>query len=244
MALIGMLMHVDESDRHVTRLIEAFMQGLGGTNRQVALCLSGKKHEHGGLANKLIALKPDALFATSWPTLTALRDARKAMEGENPKTPIVVAGMFHPDGPDHNGKFGKHINAIISYKTEDVPAKWLPTLMKIAPKLERVLVVRESESSNAASKPHYDAIVASGKPLKVNVFTVDLTDTHLTQIVKDFANSSKGAGGLSSRPMSSAPVATQPWRRSNTRVAARAPFCKAWVAHAGSMALRVLLDKQ
>jgi putative ABC transport system substrate-binding protein len=195
MALIGMLMHLERTDRHVTSLIEAFLQGLGGTNRQIALCLSGNKHDHAGLAGKLVALKPDALFTTSWPSLTALRDARKSMEGENPKTPIVVAGMFHPDGPDHNGKFGKHINAIISYNTEDVPAKWLPTLKKIAPKLERALVILESEASNTASKPHYDAIVASAKQLKVEVSKVDLTDTNLAQLVKAFANR-KGPGGL------------------------------------------------
>jgi putative tryptophan/tyrosine transport system substrate-binding protein len=197
MALIGMLMHLKEDDRHLAGLVEAFLQGLGSTNPQLALRASGKKGDYPRLADQLVALRPAALVATSWPTLKALRDARRAMEGDNPKTPIVVVGMFHHAGPDHNRRhFGKHVTAIISYKTDDIPSQWLPKLTAIAPQVKQACVILELDGIHTSSAPHYAAIVASGKRLKVKVSQVDLADSKLSQKVAKFAAESKGQGGL------------------------------------------------
>src|SRR5436190_20524952 len=95
---IGVLMNLAADDPEGQARVAAFLQGLQeagwavGRNAQIHIRWGmGDAERSRKNATELVALSPDVLFATTFPTVAALQQATRAV-------PIVFAGVIDPVG--------------------------------------------------------------------------------------------------------------------------------------------------
>jgi ABC-type uncharacterized transport system substrate-binding protein len=98
MRRIGVLMNMPADDPEGQARVAAFLQGLQeagwavGRNAQIHIRWGMSDAERSRKnATELVALTPDVLFATTFPTVAALQQATRAV-------PIVFAGVIDPVG--------------------------------------------------------------------------------------------------------------------------------------------------
>jgi putative ABC transport system substrate-binding protein len=196
--LVGILMSIAESDREVSSRREAILQGLGRTNMQITLRFGRKKPEsnlcdYELVAKELVALKPDALFSSCYPTMVALAtETAKAAEAGGELIPIVYAGLFNKDGQEGGYSFAENVTGFVSHEF-DVCKKWKSLLHEIAPRLTQAAVIYESASTGGTNQ--YNAVDPAGACAQI-----DLTQTSSPILLEDaiakFKNKAATGGGL------------------------------------------------
>ena len=146
MRRIGVLMNLAAEDPESQARIGALLQGLQefgwaiGRNAQIDIrwgmgdAERSRKH-----AMELVALTPDVVFATTFPTVAALQQATRAV-------PIVFAGVIDPVGAGLVASLARPGGNTTGFAGFEygLSAKWLELLKQVAPRLTRVAVLRDS----------------------------------------------------------------------------------------------------
>ena len=143
---IGVLMNLAADDSEGQARVAAFLQGLQesgwavGRNAQIDIRWGmGDAERSRRNATELVALAPDVVFATTFPTVAALQQATRAV-------PIVFAGVIDPDGAGLVASLARPGGNTTGFAGFEygLSAKWLELLKQVAPNLTRVAVLRDS----------------------------------------------------------------------------------------------------
>jgi len=143
---IGVLMNLAADDPEGQARVAAFLQGLQeagwavGRNAQIDIRWGmGDAERSRKNAVELIALMPDVVFATTFPTVAALQHATSAV-------PIVFAGVIDPVGAGLVASLARPGGNTTGFAGFEygLSAKWLELLRQVAPRLTRVAVLRDS----------------------------------------------------------------------------------------------------
>jgi putative tryptophan/tyrosine transport system substrate-binding protein len=146
MRRIGVLMNLAADDPEGQARVAAFLQGLQetgwavGQNAQIDIRWgAGDAERSQKNATELVALTPDVIFATTFPTVLALQQATRAM-------PIVFAGVVDPVGAGLVASLARPGGNTTGFAGFEygLSAKWLELLKQIAPRVTRVAVLRDS----------------------------------------------------------------------------------------------------
>jgi putative tryptophan/tyrosine transport system substrate-binding protein len=146
MRRIGVLMNLAADDPEGQARVAAFLQGLQetgwavGQNAQIDIRWgAGDAERSRKNATELVALTPDVIFATTFPTVLALQQATRAM-------PIVFAGVVDPVGAGLVASLARPGGNTTGFAGFEygLSAKWLELLKQIAPRVTRVAVLRDS----------------------------------------------------------------------------------------------------
>jgi putative ABC transport system substrate-binding protein len=142
MRRIGVLMGLTEDDPETKARLSAFRQGLEkrgwseGRNVRIDYRFAPASAQVQVLAEELVALQPDVIFAHSTPVTAAL-------QRESRTIPIVFAGVSDPIGSGFVASLprpGGNITGVMQYEAS-VTGKWLAMLKEIAPNLVRAAFV-------------------------------------------------------------------------------------------------------
>jgi putative ABC transport system substrate-binding protein len=146
MRRIGVLMNLAADDPEGQARVAAFLQGLQearwavGRNAQIDIRWGmGDAERSRKNATELLALTPDVVFATTFPTVAALQQATRAV-------PIVFAGVIDPVGAGLVASLARPGGNTTGFAGFEygLSAKWLELLKQVAPRLTRVAVLRDS----------------------------------------------------------------------------------------------------
>jgi putative tryptophan/tyrosine transport system substrate-binding protein len=143
---IGIMMNLAADDPEGQARIAAFLQGMQetgwvvGRNAQIDIRWGmGDPERIRKNVTELVALTPDAIFATTFPIVVALQQATRTM-------PIVFAGLFDPVGAGlvtSLARPGGNTTGFASFEYS-LSIKWLELLKQVAPRVTRVAVLRDS----------------------------------------------------------------------------------------------------
>jgi putative ABC transport system substrate-binding protein len=143
---IGIMMNLAADDPEGQARVAAFLQGLQetgwavGRNAQIDIRWGmGDPERIRKNVTELIALTPDAIYATTFPTVVALQQATRTV-------PIVFAGLFDPVGAGlvtSLARPGGNTTGFASFEY-GLSVKWLELLKQVAPRVTRVAVLRDS----------------------------------------------------------------------------------------------------
>ena len=144
---IGILMNLAADDPEGQARVAAFLQGLQetgwvvGRNAQIDIRwgLSGDPERIRKNVTELVALTPDAIFATTFPIVAALQQVTRVV-------PIVFAGLIDPVGAGLVASLarpGGNTTGFAAYEY-GLSAKWLELLKQVAPRVTRAAVLRDS----------------------------------------------------------------------------------------------------
>jgi ABC-type uncharacterized transport system substrate-binding protein len=144
---IGILMNLAADDPEGQARVAAFLQGLQetgwvvGRNAQIDIRwgLVGDPERIRKNVTELVALTPDAIFATTFPIVAALQQMTRAV-------PIVFAGLIDPVGAGLVASLARPGGNTTGFAGFEygLSAKWLELLRQVAPRLTRVAVLRDS----------------------------------------------------------------------------------------------------
>jgi putative ABC transport system substrate-binding protein len=132
----------------------AFLQGLqelGWTvGRDVQVDYrwgAGDPERYRKYAAEMIALAPDVILATGTPTLAALQQA-------NASVPIVFVNVVDPVGGGFVDNLARPSGNITGFTSLEygTSAKWLELLKEIAPRVNRVAVLRDPSTSSGSGQ--------------------------------------------------------------------------------------------
>ena len=140
------MMNLAADDSEGQARVAAFLQGLQetgwvvGRNAQIDIRWGmGDPERIRKNVTELVALRPDAIFATTFPTVVALQQATRTV-------PIVFAGLFDPVGAGlvtSLARPGGNTTGFASFEY-GLSVKWLELLKQVAPRVTRVAVLRDS----------------------------------------------------------------------------------------------------
>jgi putative tryptophan/tyrosine transport system substrate-binding protein len=143
---IGIVMNLAADDPEGQARVAAFLQGLQeagwivGRNAQIDIRWGmGDPERIRKNVTELLALTPDAVFATTFPIVMELQQATRAV-------PIVFAGLFDPVGAGlvtSLARPGGNTTGFASFEYS-LSVKWLELLKQVAPRVTRVAVLRDS----------------------------------------------------------------------------------------------------
>jgi putative tryptophan/tyrosine transport system substrate-binding protein len=143
---IGIMMNLAADDPEGQARVAAFLQGLQeagwvvGRNAQIDIRWGmGDPERIRKNVTELLALTPDAVFATTFPIVMELQQATRAV-------PIVFAGLFDPVGAGlvtSLARPGGNTTGFASFEY-GLSVKWLELLKQVAPRVTRVAVLRDS----------------------------------------------------------------------------------------------------
>src|SRR5436190_16984832 len=143
---IGIMMTLAADDPEGQARVAAFLQGLQetgwavGRNAQIDIRWGmGDPERIRKNVTELLALTPDAIFATTFPIVVALQQATRTV-------PIVFAGLFDPVGAGlvtSLARPGGNTTGFASFEY-GLSVKWLELLKQVAPRVTRVAVLRDS----------------------------------------------------------------------------------------------------
>ena len=139
-------MNLAEDDPELQARMDAFVQGLqqfgwtAGLNVQIDTRWAAADPERfRKYAAELVALAPDAIFASTSPSVTALLQASRTV-------PIVFANVTDPVGQGFVASLarpGSNVTGFSVYEYGIAP-KWLELLKEIAPGVRQVAVLRDA----------------------------------------------------------------------------------------------------
>jgi ABC-type uncharacterized transport system substrate-binding protein len=140
---IGVLTNNAETNLEFQKQIAAFRQSLEqlgwseGRNIQVHLRFSGNDYERlPQLAQELVALNPDVVFATTTPVV-------KALQAKTGTIPIVFVYVSDPVGAGivaSVARPGGNATGLLLYE-ESISGKWLGMLKEISPTMSRAALI-------------------------------------------------------------------------------------------------------
>jgi putative ABC transport system substrate-binding protein len=144
---IGILMNLAAHDPEGQARVAAFLQGLQetswvvGRNAQIDIRwgLGGEAEHIRKNVTELLALTPDAIFATTFPIVAVLQQMTRDV-------PIVFAGLIDPVGAGLVASLarpGGNTTGFAAYEY-GLSVKWLELLKQVAPRVTRAAVLRDS----------------------------------------------------------------------------------------------------
>jgi putative ABC transport system substrate-binding protein len=188
---VGALISLAENDPEAQAWVAAFnrrMQELGWTaGRNVQIDYrwgAGVGEQTRIMAAELVATAPDVILADGILAIAAVRRASGTI-------PIIFVQIPDPVGigiVPSLARPGSNVTGFTHYEYSTA-GKWLELLKEIAPRIERVLVLRRDESTNSPGNLAYSAIETVGRALGVHVnmaFVLGATD-----IERAFASASR-----------------------------------------------------
>jgi putative ABC transport system substrate-binding protein len=164
---IGVLMSLDESDRLAKPRIFAFTQALAllgwtdGRNVRMDVQWAGEDTKRiRTLAQQLVGLQPDIVVADS----TA---ATIALQRETRTIPIVFANVADAVASSIVARLDRPSGNITGFSIFEptLGGKWLELLLEIAPRLERVSIMFNPDTSPASA--YMPSVDEAARPLKV-----------------------------------------------------------------------------
>ena len=193
MRRIGALMNLNEDDGELPGRVAAFRAGLEefgwieGRNVRIDYRWSGgdadrmRKH-----AAELVGLAPDVVLAASGPIVAALQRLSRTV-------PIVFTATIDPVGSGRVQSLarpGGNATGFASFPYS-ISGKWMELLMEIAPRVRRVLVLRDPGVT--AGLDQLDAIKPVAASFGAEVSTVDVRqDEEIAAAIATFARLPNG----------------------------------------------------
>ena len=153
MRRVGVLMAFSENDPLARASVNAFTQALGrlgwieGKNIQIDYRFAaGDPALSAADAAELVGLSPDAILATSTPSVATLRQQTRAI-------PIVFVRVSDPVGQGFVQSLARPGGNITGFSAFDAPlmGKWLELLKEVAPRVTRVSVIFNPDTAPAAT---------------------------------------------------------------------------------------------
>jgi putative ABC transport system substrate-binding protein len=190
---IGALMNLTENDQESPGRAAAFRAGLEefgwieGRNVRIDYRWSGgdaaliNKH-----AAELIGLAPDVVLASSGPIVAALQRNSRTV-------PIVFTAVIDPVGSKRIESLARPGGNATGFASlpYSISGKWMELLMEIAPRVRRVLVLRDP--SVTAGLDQLDAIKPVAAKFGAEVSTVDVRqENEIEAAITDFARTPNG----------------------------------------------------
>jgi len=188
---VGVLMNIAENDPEAVVQLSALMQGLKdrgwilGTNIQIDYrWAAGDSQLYRRYAPELVALAPDVILVVGGTGTGELQRATSTI-------PIVFVGTTDPVNRGliaSMARPGGNTTGFIEYEF-GLSGKWLELLKQIAPKVSRVMVVRDPSESSGIGQ--LTAIQILAPSLGVEVAPVDPRDgNEIERAVNTFARNS------------------------------------------------------
>ena len=143
---IGIVMNLAADDPEGQARVAAFLQGMQeagwvvGRNARIDIRWGmGDPERIRKNATELVALTPDAIFATTFPIVVGLQQATRSV-------PIVFAGLFDPVGAGLVASLARPGGNTTGFAAFEygLSVKWLELLKQVAPRVTRVAVLRDS----------------------------------------------------------------------------------------------------
>jgi putative ABC transport system substrate-binding protein len=193
MRRIGVLMNLAADDPEGQARLAAFLQGLQeagwavGRNVRIDIRWAASDPERNRkLAEELVALAPDAIFASTGQVVMPLRQVTRTV-------PIVFAALTDPVAiglVESLARPGGNATGFISGEF-GTGAKWLELLKDIAPDVSRVAVLYSAD--NPAGVPQFTTIQAVAPSFRVELTGISLRDAgEIERGVAAFARSPGG----------------------------------------------------
>ena len=190
---IGMLMSLLENDPEGEPRVRAFVDGLqqlgwtDGHNVRIDIRWAGNPADSGKYAAELVALAPDAIFASSSVNVAALQRITRSV-------PIVFASVIDPVGARFVASLARPGGNTTGFSAFEysLSGKWLELLKELAPNVTRAAVLRDP--SLAAGIGQFAAIQALASPsLGVELIPIDVRDpTEMDRAITAFAREPNG----------------------------------------------------
>jgi putative tryptophan/tyrosine transport system substrate-binding protein len=195
MRRIGVLIGLAEDDPETKARLAGFRQGLEkrgwseGRNLQIdyRFAPASSADQAQALANELVAVQPEVIFAFGTPVITALQLATRTI-------PIVFAGAADPVGSGLIASLarpGGNITGVMQYEAS-VTGKWLAMLKEISPTLVRAAFV-----INPKTAPFYNYYLRTAESLSQSL-GIELVPTlvenaaEIERAIESFAGVSNG----------------------------------------------------
>jgi putative ABC transport system substrate-binding protein len=176
MRRIGILVNVVADDRDQAGRLATFRQALqqlgwmDGSNIRIEHRLAeGDPERLRTHAAELIALTPDAILAVGSPALTELQRMTRTV-------PVVFVTVSDPVGGGFVDTLARPLGNLTGFAQFEysLSGKWLELLKEIAPRLARVIVIRNP--TNASGVGQFAAIQALAPSLGVELRPIDVRD--------------------------------------------------------------------
>jgi putative ABC transport system substrate-binding protein len=205
MRRIGLLMNLSEGDPEAVVRVAAFAGGLGelgwtiGRNVRIEIRWSaGDPERFRKNALELVALAPDVILASGFPSMAALQPITRSL-------PVVFVLVTDPVGAgfvETLARPGGNVTGFALFEFS-MSGKWLELLKRIAPQVTRVGVLRDT--TIAAGTAMFAAIQAVAPSLGVDVSPIGVRDApEIERAINAFAGSAHG--GLIMTPSALAAV--------------------------------------
>jgi len=196
---IGILMNRASESPEGQARVAAFKQRLEqlgwteGSNVQIDVCWGADDLDREReCAKDLVALAPNALFASGTLSVSALQRGSRS-------TPIVFANVTDPVGAGFVNSLarpGGNVTGFMIYEYS-LSGKWLEMLREVAPNVTRAAVIRNPD--NPVGVALFSAIQSQAQSLRIEVVPVDSRlDAHEIEVlIQAFAQSANGGMILS-----------------------------------------------
>jgi ABC-type uncharacterized transport system substrate-binding protein len=193
MRRIGVLMNLAADDREAQARIAAFLQGLqqlgwtdGGNVRIDYRWAAGDTGRFQRYAEELLALAPDVILASAFPSVQALQRATRTV-------PIVFAQVGDPVASgfvQSLARPGGNTTGFMQFEF-GLSGKWLELLKQVAPDVTRAAVLRDPDVGTGTTQ--FAVIQAMAPLLRVEVNPVNVRDpSEIRRAVEAFARSPNG----------------------------------------------------
>jgi putative ABC transport system substrate-binding protein len=193
MRRIGVLMNLAADDAEGQARIAAFLQGLqqlgwtdGGNVRIDYRWAAGDAGRFQRYAEELLALAPDVILASAFPSVQALQRATHTV-------PIVFANVGDPVASgfvQSLARPGGNTTGFMQFEFS-LSGKWLELLKQVAPDVTRAAVLRDPDLGTGTTQ--FAVIQAMAPLLRVEVNPVNVRDpSEIRRAVEAFARSPNG----------------------------------------------------
>jgi putative tryptophan/tyrosine transport system substrate-binding protein len=194
MRRVGMLMNNVEADPEVQGLVAAFRQSLGqlgwveGRNIQIETRFSAGDFERlPHLAQEMVALNPDVIFATTTPAIRALQAKTRTI-------PIVFVYVSDPVGAGLLASLarpGGNTTGLLLYE-ESIAGKWLGMLKEISPRLTRAALVANPKGFTYDYFTRSSKTIAPALGIEITPMPIENDAADIEQRIDAFARASNG----------------------------------------------------
>jgi putative tryptophan/tyrosine transport system substrate-binding protein len=193
MRRIGVFMPGVADDPEYEVRIAAFLQGLGelgwivGRNVRIDYRWgAGDVERYRGIAAELIALSPDVVLVTGYAIASALQNASRSV-------PIVFANVTDPVGGGLVASLARPGGNVTGFITSEFgfAGKWLELLKEVAPRVTRVVVLRDAAIASQIAL--FGSIQSVAPSLGVELRPIDTRDAgEIERAVSAFAGEPNG----------------------------------------------------
>lgn len=194
MRRVGVLVNNLETDPEVQGQVAAFRQSLGqlgwveGRNIRIELRFSDNSFERvPQLAQELVAINPEVIFASTTPAVKALQARTRTIPivfvyVSDPVGAGVVAGLARPGG---------NITGLLLYE-DSITGKWLGMLKEISPALTRAALVANPKGFTYGYFVRSSKTIAPALGIDLMTMPIENDAAEIEQSIEGFARAPNG----------------------------------------------------